>query len=99
MMVMGAPWLVDGDINSDTDSAKAWRDGIAKTDGSGIDGPLGLWITNDRKYQQGSFSGVNYAHKLGKIAMVMISPYESKTPDAFLAGSINCVQKHDPRAA
>lgn len=96
---MGAPWLVDGDINSTTTGAIAWRDGITKTDGSGIDGPLGLWITNDRKYQQGSFSGVKYAHKLGKTAMVMISPYESKTPDALLAGSIDCIQKHEDAGA
>lgn len=96
---MGAPWLVDGDINSTTAGAAAWRDGIAKTDGSGIDGPLGLWITNDRKYREGSFSGVKYAHKLGKIAMVMISPYLANTPDALLSGSIDCIQKHEDAGA
>jgi hypothetical protein len=96
---MGAPWLVQGSINSNTASAISWREGIAKTDGSGIDGPLGLWIANTTGYREGSISGVKYAHELGKIAMVMISPYESKTPDALLSGSIDCIQKHEDAGA
>ncbi|TDG36173.1 hypothetical protein EZJ43_09205 [Pedobacter changchengzhani] len=96
---MGAPWQVNGDISSSTAGAIAWRDGIAKTDGSGIDGPLGLWIANTTNYREGSISGVKYAHKAGKIAMVMISPYQSNTPDALLSGSIDCVQKHEDAGA
>jgi hypothetical protein len=96
---MGAPWLVQGNISSNTAGAIAWRDGIANTDGSGIDGPLGLWINNTTGYREGSISGVKYAHNLGKIAMVMISPYESKTPDALLSGSIDCIQKHEDAGA
>lgn len=96
---MGAPWLVNGDINSTTASAIAWRDGIAKTDGSGIDGPLGLWINNTTNYREGSFSGVKYAHKANKIAMVIISPYLANTPEALLSGSINCIQQHEDAGA
>nr|WP_294898223.1 hypothetical protein [uncultured Pedobacter sp.] len=95
LLGMGAPWLVNGDIESDTKGAIAWRDGIAKTDGSGIDGPIGLWIANTTGYRQGSISGVKYAHRLGKTAMVMISPYEAKTADPLLSVSINCIQEHE----
>lgn len=96
---MGAPWLVQGNINSNTPGGIKWRDGIAKTDGSGTDGPIGLWIENRTGYREGSISGVKYAQALGKIAMVMISPYEAKTPDALLSGSIDCIQKHEDAGA
>jgi hypothetical protein len=92
---MGAPWLIGGNINSGAPGALAWKQWIAATDGS----PLGLWIANTTGYRTGSISGVKYAHELGKIAMVMISPYESKTPDALLSGSIDLIQKHEDAGA
>jgi hypothetical protein len=94
---MGAPWLVGGDINSS--KGIAWRNVIASTNGSSTDGPLGLWKTNQGNIQEGSISGVKYAHANGKLAMVMMAPYLTGSGAEFLKQGKLCVQQHENAGA
>lgn len=94
---MGAPWQVTGDINSTLGAS--WRTAIDNSQGSGTDGPLGLWKTNQGDMQNGSISGVKYAHSKGKLAMVMMAPYQSGTGAEFLRVGKLCVQQHEDAGA
>lgn len=94
---MGAPWEVGGDINSS--GGLAWRNAIDSSNGSATDGPLGLWETNQGNMKAGSISGVKYAHAQGKLAMVMMAPYQTGNGDDFLKQGKLCVQQHENAGA
>lgn len=107
VLSMWAPWLVGGDITSNTPDAPAWRAMVDFSDGSATDGQLGVWRNNDGNVRQASYSSVKYSHAHNKTAMIMLCPYNSdntspgsaKTGVAFLSLGKNDVAGHEDNDA
>ncbi len=97
-LAQNGPWLFGGDINLNTPDNATVRKDTARTEGASTDGPLQLWITNNGKMQQGSVSVVNYAHGLGKQALVMVSPGDLPAAQ-WLATAQQCVRYHEDQGA
>lgn len=97
VLAMVAPWEIGGDINSTAGAAD--RDSINHMSGSSTDGPMGLWQTNQGNMHGGSYTTVKYSHFNGKIAMVMIAPYQSGSGSNFLSLGETCVRQHESAGA
>ena len=82
VLAMQAPWKMSGSINNSGNlDADAGRLGISLSSGSATDGPMGMWAYSSDGFDgmhQASASIVKYAHAEGKVAMVMIAPFDNK---------------------
>ena len=79
-LVQTAAWVLGGDLTGISDISheaykKRLRASIIASDGVSTDGPVGLWLTNFNDIRSASISLIDYAHKNGKKAMIMISPF------------------------
>ncbi len=105
------PWNIGGDIAQDREqdparvglSNAAFRDWIKSSDGASTDGPMGLWKADNGKMRAASVSIVRFAHRHGKLAVVMLGPYGANNPDydpaQFLSVSQDAVRLHEDAAA
>ena len=102
------PWLLSGNISNDPGtghfSNAQYRAWINQSNGVSTDGPMGFWSVDFQKVREGSFSTVQYAHRLGKPAAVMICPYAAgivsynSTRD-YLPVGISAIQEHEDNDA
>lgn len=97
-LAQNGPWLFGGDINANVNNNPSIRNDIANTDGESTDGPLDLWASNNGGMQTGSTSVVQYAHSIGKLAMVMVSPGQLP-PAQWLATVQQCVRYQENQGA
>lgn len=93
-VAQNGPWTFSGNVHNDPNSISD----INNSDGVSTDGPLDLWLSNSGGMQPGSVSDVSYAHSLGKIAMVMVSPGQLP-PAQWLATVQQCVRYHENQGA
>lgn len=102
------PWLLSGNISNDPGtghySNAQYRAWINQSNGVSTDGPMGFWSINFQKVREGSFSTVQYAHRIGRTAAVMICPYAANvvtynsTRD-YLSVGISAIQEHEDNDA
>ena len=102
------PWLLSGNISSDPGtghySNAQYRAWINQSNGVSTDGPMGFWSIDFQKVREGSFSTVQYAHRIGRPAAVMICPYAAgvvtynSTRD-YLTVGISAIQEHEDNDA
>lgn len=102
------PWLLSGNISNDPGtghfSNAQYRAWINQSNGVSTDGPMGFWSVDFQKVREGSFSTVQYAHRLGRPAAVMICPYAAgivtynSTRD-YLTVGISAIQEHEDNDA
>ena len=102
------PWTLSGNISNDPGvgpySNAQYRAWINQSDGVSTDGPLGYWQIDFQQMREASFSVVQYAHRLGKPAAVMLCPYGAgvvtynSTRD-FLRVGISAIQEHEDNDA
>jgi len=109
--VQVGPWAIGGDIARDRTQNRAgssapnaaYRDWIKGADGVSTDGPMGLWKADSGKMRAGSVSIVRFAHRYGKMAVVMLGPYGARNPDydpaQFLSVSQDAVRLHEDSGA
>ncbi|CAF2717036.1 unnamed protein product [Rotaria sp. Silwood2] len=73
------PWTLSGNISNDPGigpySNAQYRAWINQSDGVSTDGPLGYWQIDFQQMREGSYSVVQYAHSISKLAAVMLCPY------------------------
>jgi hypothetical protein len=102
------PWTISGNISNDPGTGpypnaqyRAW---INQSNGVSTDGPMGFWQIDFQKMREGSYSVVQYAHRIGKPAAVMLCPYwagvhtYNSTRD-FLTVGISAIQGHEDNDA
>jgi hypothetical protein len=102
------PWLLSGNISNDPGtghiSNAQYRAWINQSNGVSTDGPMGFWSIDFQKVREGSFSTVQYAHRIGRPAAVMICPYGAgvvtynSTRD-YLTVGISAIQGHEDNDA
>lgn len=105
--VQVGPWNLGGNIEGGADGRgrrnAAYRAWIDAADGVSTDGPMGLWKSNKGHMREGSVSVVRFAHRRGKMAVVMLGPYGAENPDyepgQFLSVSQDAVRLHEDSAA
>ncbi len=101
--VQVGPWNIGGDIESGGRRNAAYREWVAAADGISTDGPMGLWKSNAGQMREASLSVVRFAHRRGKMAVVMLGPYGAENPDyepgQFLSVSQDAVRLHEDAAA
>lgn len=109
--VQVGPWNIGGDIAQDRAQDRAgagtanatYRDWIKGSDGVSTDGPMGLWKADSGGMRAGSVSVVRFAHRHGKMAVVMLGPYGAHNPDydpaQFLSVSQDAVRVHEDAGA
>ena len=105
--VQVGPWNLGGDIEGGAEGVgrhnAAYREWVEAADGVSTDGPMGLWKSNSGHMREGSLSVVRFAHRRGKMAVIMLGPYGAKNPDyeagQFLAISQDAVRLHEDAAA
>ncbi|CAF1038289.1 unnamed protein product [Adineta ricciae] len=102
------PWTLSGNISNNAGtgpySNAQYRAWINQTDGVSTDGPLGFWQINFQQVREGSYSAVQFAHRLGKSAAVMLCPYGAGVPTYnstrdFLTVGISAIQGHEDNDA
>jgi hypothetical protein len=102
------PWTISGNISNDPGTGpypnaqyRAW---INQSDGVSTDGPMGYWQIDYQQVREGSYSVVQYAHRIGRPAAVMLCPYSAgintynSTRD-FLTVGISAIQGHEDNDA
>ena len=102
------PWTLSGNISNDLGSGpysnaqfRAW---INQSNGTSTDGPLGYWHYDYQQMRNGSYSVVQYAHSVGRLAAVMLCPYGAgidtynSTRD-FVTAGISAIQGHEDNHA
>jgi hypothetical protein len=99
LLTMQGPWVLDGDINSSNPNAVNWRTWISQTEGSATDSPLAIWASNQNNCRNGSYSGVKYAHSLGKKAMIMMCPHGLGTDANWLSMGKQYIRDHEDNDA
>ena len=101
--VQVGPWNIGGDIESGGRRNAAYREWVVAADGVSTDGPMGLWKSNAGHMREASMSVVRFAHRRGKMAVVMLGPYGAENPDyepgQFLSVSQDAVRLHEDSAA
>ena len=97
-LAQNGPWLFGGNINLNVDNNPSIRNDIGNTDGESTDGPLDLWASNNGGMQTGSTTVVQYAHSIGRLAMVMVSPGQLP-PAQWLATVQQCVRYQENQGA
>ena len=101
--VQVGPWNIGGDIESGGRRNAAYREWVVAADGISTDGPMGLWKSNAGHMREASISVVRFAHRRGKMAVVMLGPYGAENPDyepgQFLSVSQDAVRLHEDAGA
>jgi hypothetical protein len=102
------PWLLSGNISNDPGigpfSNAQYRAWINQSNGVSTDGPMGFWSIDYHNVCEGSYSTVQYAHRIGRPAAVMICPYAAgivtynSTRD-YLTVGISAIQGHEDNDA
>ena len=102
------PWTLSGNISNDPGAGpypnaqyRAW---INQSDGVSTDGPMGFWSIDFQQMREGSYSTVQYAHRIGRPAAVMLCPYGAGVSTYssirdFLPVGISAVQGHEDNDA
>ncbi len=102
------PWTLSGNISNDSGIGpypntqyRAW---INQSNGVSTDGPMGYWQIDFQQMREGSYSTVQYAHRIGRPAAVMLCPYGAgidtynSTRD-FLTVGISAIHGHEDNDA
>jgi hypothetical protein len=102
------PWLLSGNISNDPGTGSfsnaQYRAWINQSNGVSTDGPMGFWSIDYHKVCEGSYSTVQYAHRISRPAAVMICPYAAgivtynSTRD-YLTVGISAIQGHEDNDA
>lgn len=102
------PWTLSGNISNDPGTGpypnSQYRAWIQQSDGVSTDGPMGYWSIDFQNMREGSYSTVQFAHRVGKPAAVMLCPYGAgvSTYDSvrdFLRVGISAIHGHEDNDA
>ena len=99
LRVGGGPFSFGGDITSNTNDNANIRSEMTNLDGMSLDGPMGLWATDQNQMQEGTVSAASYVHGLGKKISFVMAPSgfgvtgpTTYTTAQYLTQARNCVQ-------